>query len=98
MNAKHTPGEWVVLKIEDGYAIKERELLDNGYSDRIAVLYEYPAEAAANAKLMAASKDMLEALQIFFELDNEPKIHGAMPVFLRTFRDKAKAAIQKATA
>lgn len=49
----------------------------------------------ANAKLIAAAPELLEALQLFKEIDKEYR--GVMPVLLRGFRDKAEAAIKKAT-
>lgn len=51
---------------------------------------------AANARLIAAAPQLLEALQAFMEIDRHPTIHGAMPVALRDFRDQARAAIAAA--
>lgn len=55
MKATHTKGEWTSHKFGDIYVIKEKGLLEKGYSDRIAELHEYPNEQEANAKLIAAS-------------------------------------------
>lgn len=45
-------------------------------------------------ELKEENKRMAEALKEFIELDKEPQYHGAMPVFLRSFRDKAEAALK----
>lgn len=62
---KHTQGEWYVSDIpqEDGCYI----YTDNNRFSAIARVYKgnnpHAAEAEANARLMAASKDLLEALE-----------------------------------
>lgn len=61
---KHTKGEWTAIKINDGYAIKEKSLRP-GFSDRIAELYQYDAEANAAFIVKACNNfdSVLAALQ-----------------------------------
>lgn len=65
-NTKHTKGPWAYLKLEDGsFAIKESDLFKNGqwqFSDRICTLEHYTNDNGANSKLIAASPELLEAL------------------------------------
>lgn len=61
---KHTTGHWEAFQLDNGMCvIKEEGLMEKGYSDRIAELHEYPQSQFANAKLMAAAPEMLEALK-----------------------------------
>jgi len=61
----YTKGKWSYHKITDGgYVIKEKGLYEKGFSDRIAELYEYRENIEANAKLIAAAPDLLEALKL----------------------------------
>lgn len=56
-----TGGEWIAVKVKDGWAIKERELHEKGFSDRIAELNHYPDhEQEANARLIAESKNLFK--------------------------------------
>ena len=86
MASKTTPGEWNVSKSVNDYTIISE---NNGYD--IATVFQYSRnipqdEAEANAKLMAASKDLLEALIGIIVITD--RNHVAW--------DKAHAAISKA--
>lgn len=75
METKHTKGEWVYLKLEDdSFAVKEKGLFKNGewtFSDRICTLEHYTKENEANAKLIAAAPELLEALIYYFDVLEE---------------------------
>lgn len=63
METKHTKGDWNVSKTVNDYAIHTE-----GSPKDLALVYEYSRgipkeEAEANAKLIAAAPDMLDALQ-----------------------------------
>lgn len=86
-NTKHTPGPWMVghfndVRTRDGY----RSLAN------VSSYFELPAEA--NARLIAAAPELLEALEAFKAIDAfdgwHPKYRDAIA--------KAEAAIAKATA
>ena len=91
MNTKHTPGEWFTCRGVSSIYIEAR--LRQGVVHEIAACG--PTEAGheqqeANARLMAAAPDLLEALKLVirtcgFQL-------GESPTF-----DVAHAAIEKAT-
>jgi len=85
-NTKHTPGPWMVghfndVRTGDGY----RSLAN------VSSSFELPAEA--NARLIAAAPELLEALEAFKAIDAfdgwHPKYRDAIA--------KAEAAIAKAT-
>lgn len=79
MDSKRTPGEWFVHHDSRGYAVEtERVRIVNlGHSDECA---------KADAHLMAAAPDLLEALQEVVTISD--RTHDAW--------DKARAAIAKA--
>lgn len=104
MSTKHTPGPWVFL--EEGrteeFPNAGRPLNICGPSDNsdlIAELYSCDdatvstprAEAIANARLIAAAPELLEALQLIVQWDD----CGLAPI--ETLIYKARAAIAKAT-
>ena len=94
---KHTPGPWVIMPTNDGYAIKEKELLERGFADRIAELNQYPAEQQeANARLIAASPELLEALKIVVKWHREND-SGEGELFGRDYITTCIQAIARAT-
>lgn len=87
MKTKHTHGEWTNTGLEIRH--KSRGII-------LATIYSHLAsnqpqdEANANAKLIAAAPDLLEAIQ-------EILGHTHDGNFLKSIRDQAKKAIKKAT-
>lgn len=84
MEAKHTPGPWNVAFGEDGLVIDAPE-------SGICTVDSPLSERAANAKLIAAAPDLLEALNTLLYVD--PVNHYG----LMEAESKAIAAIKKAT-
>jgi len=93
---KHTPGPWT--SFEDGEAHPGVEAFDSNIS---IVIISYPAveddggvrgqshaEAVANARLIAAAPDLLEALEVYLMAGHKEARRQASV--------KAKAAIAKA--
>jgi hypothetical protein len=96
--AKHTPGPWylvkpswrtmhtlrVVIPIKDGHQIFWKDKEDGGF----------PEESVANARLITASPDTLEALEELFNLLEEHQ--GEATWYLKGHYNRANAAINKA--
>jgi hypothetical protein len=96
MKTQHTPGPWVTMPTNDGFAIKEKELLERGFSDRIAEINHYPKETAqANARLIAAAPELLEALEyvVKWHRDNDS---GVGELYGRDYITTAIQAIRHA--
>lgn len=93
-NLKHTKGEWRYFKANDGHIIKT----DKGcIADVYCNIDDLDSAEEANAKLIAAAPDMLEALQdmvFIFE-----SISEKLPTPAKEFNcfKKAINAINKAT-
>jgi hypothetical protein len=83
--SKHTPGPWTVG--DSGGYLNQMKI-----EPAIGVVYGAGEEIQANAHLIAAAPELLEALQ---ELKEELFQH-AEGNYLRPFLDKAEAAIAKA--
>src|SRR5690625_1957633 len=64
MKSKHTPGPWTFSgqKGPVGICIKAQVWDSEGYNLSVMKSTEDPEEATANARLVAAAPDMLEAL------------------------------------
>lgn len=60
MNTKHTAGPW---KIDDALDLPLAVIQDNEMGEGIAELGERTPENEANARLIAAAPELLEALQ-----------------------------------
>lgn len=101
--SKHTPGPWSVPHSADeesgcscGYVFSESQ---RGFGAVATVPFggedeNYPL-AKANAKLIAAAPDLLEALQPFLDFaDRELDLHG--DVIPESIIEAARAAIAKA--
>jgi len=90
--SKHTPGTWVVFDDHpDKACVHIRE--DNGF-DEIAAIYRYrgnPRDPLADARLIAAAPELLEALE------NLLKVHEGEGGTQHHAGDIARAAIAKAT-
>jgi len=87
METKHTPGPWIESKIGNHY---EEYLI---YSEETGKNVAINVDGLANARLIAAAPDMLEALKEFLadqETMNEPYRNEAIC-------ERARAAIKKAT-
>ena len=74
-NSKHTPGPWLRLGRSIGVGAGE-----------IATVWELEGKAIANARLIAAAPDLLDALVMMLDAYEIPAV-----------RDRARAAIAKAT-
>lgn len=58
--SKHTPGPW---KADGDRIFSDRQRTEYKSSTTIAVTWDYTAESLANAHLIAAAPEMLEALE-----------------------------------
>lgn len=92
--SKHTPGPWIY----DEAASEIGAETDNGAMTTIATMTdwfpEYYQERYANARLIAAAPDLLEALQ---EIAAPACMAMNSADRVEAFRDIARAAISKAT-
>lgn len=108
MNAAHTPGPWLVHS--DALNQQER-WVENEQGWNIAVLSPYLDASPANARLIAAAPELLEAARFdhvlqtegytlkaatMLGLADEYGMHGGSWLATRA-REKRAAAIQKAT-
>lgn len=85
---KYSSGNWQVRADDfDSYTIYNEEI----DIAEVLAIGEYSEQGEANAKVMAASKDLLEALSSLYELLNVGQPPGNDDL------DKAFAAIKKAT-
>lgn len=88
---KHTPAPWVTEQPErKGYVWVSSS---DGSRANLATVWRADGNAMANARLMAAAPDLLEALQSLVDMDvsyqRGPMVEEAV--------NKARAAIEKAT-
>jgi len=72
MEAKHTPGPWYQGTGEQQYCVYDKKCWINPDGSRGGetpnlVIVVSPADAVANARLVAAAPDLLEACQVFAE-------------------------------
>lgn len=90
MNARHTPGPWAINIQEWVSGEKNYYVEDEGSDNSICKVFQKPLEreTSANAKLIAAAPDLLEALLDC--VSDYPNISQATIDF-------AKKAIAKAT-
>jgi hypothetical protein len=99
--AKHTPGEWIDRNAHIPHAAGEI------YSGN-EFICTTSGNAKANAKLIAAAPDLLEACEkllseLRFSLNSQGAVLGLSPEMIKQFLSentliiKAEAAIQKAT-
>ena len=92
--SKYTPGPWVADRVRVGYSVMDAKCL--GYvvqpSDDEGRYGTIMTEA--NARLIAAAPELLEALM---ELVDEAEMGGSSRAQWDAMRDRARAAITKAT-
>lgn len=94
--AKHTPGPWSVVKPQDERVQQFRIFSNRKYIGSIGNSDETVAETKANARLIAAAPDLLEAIKEYFEAyANEGKKPGWIKR-VGAARRKVNAAIAKA--
>lgn len=93
MSAKHTPGTWTVSNEESPLDFQMEVRVMAG-AVQICYFIESDKETIANANLIAAAPDLLEALKAVLDELVGPDLSGydvGSPV------DKARSAIAKAT-
>lgn len=100
--SKHTPGPWTV-GMAGQYGTHNVNIIYAGADNSVATVYGLPmhtklenieprwTEGLANARLIAAAPELLEALQ---EIANDP---DSFEVLTQWQRDQVRAAIAKAT-
>jgi len=78
---KHTPGPWEIVQSDHGIVVCTESSKTRYGASRYAAIGGFErsdpqqlAEALANARLIAAAPDLLEALQILFERANRNSI------------------------
>lgn len=103
MSAGHTPGPWTVSDLyadDDGQPELAIQAKVNGMACHpAAVCLQLPnmqGMQMANARLIAAAPDLLEALTMVRDADNDCQLDGH-PTIPRAARAKIDAAISKAT-
>lgn len=108
MTTKHTPGPWRLVETDEGHEIHFGSRITSPGRFRAQhrpVEYEhslfpdesqYYAEAVANARLIAAAPDLLEALEALVAEQNGPPLLGRHEASWREAMAKAEAAIAKA--
>lgn len=96
MSAQHTPGPWHV-----GEGVAQRIIYDSrGWPIADAKLFHgnsRSGEDVPNARLIAAAPDMLEALKAIIDNDGGEGSKHYHAIKLFDAREKARAAIAKAT-
>ena len=100
-NAKHTPGPWVVRTIDQSLATVETQdgeyIICNAAQLRGDDWKTEHAERKANARLIAAAPELLDALQSIAECCNEDRTARDYASRQTEIRGIARAAIAKAT-
>lgn len=106
--SKHTPGPWKVFENPEGLPVVEST---GPHADAVAHIRwarreADGAEVDANARLIAAAPDLLEALRLAIQFVEKPKLVDALrdlpdgwaePVSRDATLQAARAAIAKAT-
>ena len=77
----HTPGEWQVDQMSYGWNVRHE----------LGLFYWTIAETEANARLIAAAPDLLEACEAALEDGQDYKLSETIKRRLRAAIDKAKA-------
>lgn len=87
----HTPGPWSVdLSNRNSVTVR-----DNNYP--VAEMWLSDGRHHANARLIAAAPELLEALQLLDQAHNGPWDGAEQERYIAIANDKARAAIAKAT-
>jgi hypothetical protein len=98
MNTKPTQGPWAVNEFDDLDGDHHIQVCADGNGCPVAHLYENGRETRANARLIAAAPELLEALQAFINAEHLlPQLSGPAAVAVIEARVKAVGAISKAT-
>jgi hypothetical protein len=92
MSAQHTQGPWSACDVGDYTDFDGRSRVILGDDMRIAVVHVSCDETSANADLIAAAPELLEALQAVCDEQDGNEGHASAEAY-----DKARAAIAKAT-
>ena len=87
---KHTPGPWVCQTQANGSSIRHPVILSDDGAVATAQWCDNTQKTNANARLIAAAPELLEALQAFVKYADD--VNDDSPEF-----DRASAAIAKAT-
>lgn len=100
MSAAHTPGPWK-LEISDGPWVSDAYVMADkwGVVARLGLSYSLPhwdGPQRANARLIAAAPDLLEALEMVRDADNDCRRDG-LPTIPTAARAKIDAAIAGAS-
>jgi hypothetical protein len=96
MSAEYTPGPWVVYDDSNNGKTNRIEIAALGKT--VARIYHsVPEEDLPNARLIAAAPDLLEALQDFLNWSNSVYYGEDTRRELVMAKNKARAAIAKAT-
>lgn len=109
MSAGHTPGSWLVDTIDDceRFSLPRGPIHQvlatvRGYPSTVCTVEEYAevpgfdANRLADARLIAAAPDLLDALTMVRDADNDCRRDG-LPTIPHPARAKIDAAINKAT-
>ena len=97
---KHTPGPWEIGDIEDGWVEIDSRISNIHHLGLAKVVWkmeddEKTPRCEANARLIAAAPEMLEALEFFVERFSP--VEHELIFSKRHALQKARAAIAKAT-
>tara|TARA_R110000868_G_scaffold263743_2_gene522389 strand:- start:2007 stop:2321 length:315 start_codon:yes stop_codon:yes gene_type:complete len=96
MTEAHTPGPWLVQAERNGtFTVWTRQPYTGSLATVIDEDINGPYPAKANARLIAAAPDMLEALRRMVEIDDDEVVMDTASVKERL--SAARAAILKAT-
>lgn len=96
--AAHTPGPWRVFQAPNGKIIGIGELTGEGVADcGFGVWRGGSAEALANARLIAAAPELLEAVKILLPILEAVRYTTGLGKTQIARIEKAKATIAKAT-
>lgn len=67
MRTKHTPGPWIHVPIAGKRGFTSRTISGEGGNNSIAYVWTITKEGEANAKLIAATPELLEALTLIIK-------------------------------
>lgn len=99
--AKHTPGPWVVRTIDQSLATVETAngefIITNAGQLRADDWKTEHAERKANAALMAAAPELLEALQMLLKESSVAFQASGFPAYMQESVIRSRSAIAKAT-
>lgn len=100
METRHTPGPWSMHLVDDTVVIIPRRPLPQKFST-LGHSEVADEEDFANARLIAAAPELLDACMAMIEWDDRERDHAvdfnARMDMCRAAFDKARAAISKAT-